>query len=128
MLIGCLLTRKGSDDQRVIKILLDSGTSSTIVSGHYCKKLGKWTVDTTTWNTKGGNFTTNYTTKLKFTLPELDANKIVTWKCHVDDSDDNNRHDMIIGRDLLAALSMSLDLVTTSYNVQKVRSTVATHQ
>ena len=33
VLIGSLFTRKGSDDQRVIKILLDSGTSSTIVSG-----------------------------------------------------------------------------------------------
>ena len=95
VLIGSLFTRKGTDDQRVIKILLDSGTSSTIVSGHYCKKLRKSTDTTTTWNTKGGNFTTNYTANLKFTLPELDANKIVTWKCHVDDSDENKslRHD-----------------------------------
>ena len=109
VLIGSLFTRKGSDDQHVIKILLDSGTSSTIVSGQHCKKLRMCTDTNTTWNTKGGNFTTKYTANVKFTLPELDANKIVTWKCHVDDSDESGRYDMIIGRDLLAALSLSLD-------------------
>ena len=109
VLIGSLFTRKGTDDQRVIKILLDSGTSSTIISGDYCKKLRKSTDSKTKWNTKGGNFTTNYTAKLKFTLPELDNNKIVTWTAHVDDSSQPHRYDMIVGRDLLKALNINLD-------------------
>ena len=63
-----------------------------------------------TWKTKGGNFLTSHTAKVDFILPELDPTKIVTWKCHVDDSDDPNpRYDVIIGRDLLSELGMLID-------------------
>ena len=37
------------------------------------------------WNTQAGNITTNLKVKVYFTLPELNATNIVTWKCHVDD-------------------------------------------
>ena len=77
VLYGTLFTRKGTEEQRVIKILCDSGTSSTIVSGAFTKKLRMKTKTNNTWNTKGGNFTTNYKAKVQITLPELDKNKIV---------------------------------------------------
>ena len=92
VMMGSLFTRNGTDEQRVIKILLDSGTSSTIISGRYCQKLRKMTETTTTWNTQGGKFTTNYIAKIKFVLPELDAKKVVMWKCHVDNGDTGNRY------------------------------------
>ena len=65
--------------------------------------------ETNTWNTKGGNFTTNYMANLQITLPELDSNKIINWSCHVDDNDEASRYDMIIGRDLLSELKLCVD-------------------
>ena len=38
VLYGTLFTRKGTEQQRVIKILCNSGTSSTIISGPITKK------------------------------------------------------------------------------------------
>ena len=38
------------------------------------------------WHTQEGNITTNMKVKIYLTLPELIPMKIVTWKCHGDDS------------------------------------------
>ena len=73
------------------------------------KKFRMKTKTNNTWNTKGGNFTTNYKAKVQITLPELDSNKIINWECHIDDNDNNNRYDMIIGRDLLSELKFCVD-------------------
>ena len=52
-------------------------------------------------------FTTSKKANIDFYLPEFRAKKIVTWKCHVNEST-NGRYDMILGRDLLTALVMDL--------------------
>ena len=52
------------------------------------------------WHTQSGNITTNLKVEVKFTLPELSATNVVTWKCHVDDSD-KGRNCMILGIDIL---------------------------
>ena len=44
---------------------------------------------------------------IEFCLTEFSATKIVTWKCHVDEST-NRRYDIIIGRDLLTTLGLDL--------------------
>ena len=111
--------RKGTHDQAPVKVLLDSGTSSTIVSGRYCKKLKQKTQKKTTWATKAGTFTTSSTAKIKLSLPELDSNKIVTWDCYVDDSTEKQRYDVIIGRDLLSVLKLNLDFDTMSISCEK---------
>ena len=38
------------------------------------------------WHKQAGNITTNIKVELDFTLPEISATNVVTWKCHVDDS------------------------------------------
>ena len=43
----------------------------------------------------------------RFFLTGIYCEKIVTWKCHVDEST-NGRYNMILGRDLLTALVMDL--------------------
>ena len=48
------------------------------------------------WRTQAGNITTNLKVDLYFTLPELSATNMVTWKCHVDYSA-KGRYDMISG-------------------------------
>lgn len=116
VLYGTMFTRKGTEQQRMIRILCDSGTSSTIVSGPFTKKLRMKKKEKNTWNTKGGNFTTNYMANVQFTLPELDSNKIINWTCHVDDSDEHSRYDMIIGRDLLSELKFCVDFGNNEIN------------
>ena len=40
-------------------------------------------------------------------LPDFSATKIVTWKCHVNEST-NDKYDMILGRYLLTALGLEI--------------------
>ena len=50
--------------------------------------------------TQEGSITTNLKLEIYFTLPELNATKIVTWNYHVDESA-KGRYDIILGIDLL---------------------------
>ena len=51
------------------------------------------------WNTQVINITNNIKVKIDFTLPALSATNVVTWNCHVYDSD-KGRYDMILGHDI----------------------------
>ena len=52
------------------------------------------------WQTQARNINTNIKVNVDFTLPELSATNVVTWKCHEDDSDKGG-YDMILVRYLL---------------------------
>ena len=92
-----------------LRILLDSGASSTILSGKYAKKLLQKMTKPQTWITQAGTIKTNKKSKVELILPELDMTKIVTWDCHMDDSLILGRYDMSIGRDFLSELCMNLN-------------------
>ena len=66
--------------------------------------------------TQGGDFLTNYKTNVESVLPELDVTESVMWGLHVDDSQKNPRHDMIICQDLL--LELKLDLCFSDYTIK----------
>ena len=55
------------------------------------------------------SITYNLKFNIYFTLPQLSAEKILTWDCHVDDSD-KGICDIIIGRDILTDLGLNLKL------------------
>ena len=57
---------KKENTETTLRVLLDSGTSSTIISGKYCDKLRQRNADPLEWNTKGGVFVTKHTAKVKF--------------------------------------------------------------
>ena len=59
------------------------------------------------WQTQTGSITTNLKVKVDFTLLALSTTNIVTWKCHVDDSD-RGRYEIILGRSLLTYLGLNL--------------------
>ena len=91
----------------LVRILLDTGASSTIIlmdaiwglNGPALKE------QTTMWNTVGGQFVTNLQCEVTFTLPEFSPSKIKHWVCHVDTKTlrKNAQYDMIIiGADLLS--------------------------
>ncbi len=58
----------------------------------------------------GGQFTTDKTGLVTFSLPEFNLKKLISWKFHVDDrSKASNTYDMIMGRDLLGKLGIILN-------------------
>jgi hypothetical protein len=58
----------------------------------------------------GGQFTTDKTGLVLFSLPELHLKKQISWKFHVDDrSKSSSTYDMIIGQDLLGELGIILN-------------------
>ena len=75
--------------------------------GKLMPKLKSKEVSKIMWETQSGNFTTSNKVNVEFCLPEFSTKKIVTWKCHIDEST-NGGYDMILGRDLLTALGMYL--------------------
>ena len=56
--------------------------------------------------------------KLEFSLSVLSVTKILTWKCHVDEST-TGRYGMIIGRDLLTKLGIHLKFSTNAIECDK---------
>ena len=59
------------------------------------------------WENQSGKFMTLKNVNVDFCLTEFSGKQIVTWKFYVDKST-NGRYDMILGRDLLTALGMSI--------------------
>ena len=105
-----MLVRKGRRQKtKPLKVLLDSGTSATIVNKKFCEKLKCKPAPKTLWKTKGGNFSTNQKVRAIFKLPEFDERKAIEWECHVDDTKGQQSYDMIIGCELLEELGMILD-------------------
>jgi hypothetical protein len=58
----------------------------------------------------GGQFTTDKTGLVTFSLPEFNLKKLISWRFHVDDrSKLSCPFDMIIGRDLLVESGITLN-------------------
>jgi Reverse transcriptase (RNA-dependent DNA polymerase) len=102
----------GNSQPQILKILLDTGTSSTIIISKYTRNLVMRNQAPTTWMTKGGLFTTKSKCLVQFSLPEFYETRVIVWNMHVDESDGPNSYDMIIGRDLLEHLGFALDFGT----------------
>ena len=83
---------------RTLKILLDSGTSTTILSVSLIPKARRNNYTTTNWYTQGGVFKTQAKETLSFQLPELYHTKTITYDMHVDDTNNSHRYDMIMVR------------------------------
>ena len=79
---------------------MDSGCSSTIVTGRMIEKLHHEKYAVMQWHKQAVNTTTKIKVKVDFTLPEISATNIITSKCHVGDSAKGG-YNMISGQYLL---------------------------
>ena len=109
----------GTDENGILRILLDTGASATIIlmdaiwglNGPVLKE------QTTMWNTVGGQLVANLKHEIPFTLSEFSTPKVIQWECHVETKTlrKNAQYDMIIGADLLSELRMEIN-----YNTQRI--------
>ena len=78
---------------------------------------------TTNWNTKGGNFQTTKKCKTTFILNEFFESRSIEWNLHVDSTPGPHRYDMIIGRDIMSELGITLNFKeqTMSWDDSTVR-------
>ena len=99
-------------EEHVLRALADTGASSSIILEDYTSKnlIKQDKASKTTWSTMNGQFTTEKTGLVKFSLPEFNLKKQITWEFHVDDrSKASDTYGMIIGRDLLGKLGIILN-------------------
>ena len=111
MIFARLSTCEGQKPEpKTIRVLLDSGASATLIEGSLVERLRQRAMPEVSWCTRGGTFNTTAKTTIHFTMPELSESKMITWSAYVDNSpNDDLSYDMIIGRDLLRELEVTLD-------------------
>ena len=119
--IQTICTRdKGKPKPKIIKILLDTGGSDSIIHENLVKKLTKIKGKKQKCSTAAGVLTTTEQVNVNLTLPELHEKQMITWKMHVTKS--NLNYDMIIERDLLSKLGM--DIMCSKCHVEWDHKTV----
>ena len=109
---------KISDEVNYIKILLDTGASSSIINKQCVEGLKLDKSKVTEWRTSAGVFTTNKQVKLNLKLPEFFQNRIITYNVHV--TENTSTYDMIMGRDMLQELGIQISFGTDSVTWDEV--------
>ena len=99
--------RKSTFKKNKINWMAD--VSGSIILEKFVRKLCMQNDTTTNWITKGANFQTSKKCKTTFILKEFYENKSIEWNLHVDSTHGPHRHDMIIGRDNMSELRITLD-------------------
>ena len=115
--VGLVYTRPGqrpTDNQKPVKILLDSGSSGSIIAKRHVKHLNCVNTGNQQWTTKAGSFKTSRKALVSFVLSELQADKVITWEFHVDE-EQTTHYDLLIGRDLLN--EVGIDLLFSSKSI-----------
>ena len=102
-------TKLGKSRYKKIRILLDSRSSGSIILEKFVHKLCMQNDTTTSWITKGGNFQTSKKCKATFILKEFFKNKSIEWNLHVDSTPSPHHYNMILGRDIMSELRITLD-------------------
>ena len=106
--------RKGKQGRHIewmgLFLLFDSGASESFVREKYVNHLKhKFVKCNDKYEIAGGTFNVSKEVKLRFSLPEFGSSKIITSKFKIDSSTNNGiGYDMIIGRDILAALGIDI--------------------
>ena len=94
-----------------LSVLFDSGSShSMIIERVVDKQQWKRMRNPVGFESCNGAFELQYKTDVILSFPELNAHRVITWQCYVDERDDNELgYDMIIGRDLMTSIGIQID-------------------
>ena len=109
--LGYIQKKKGnfkSKNSQRVRILFDTGSSGSIVHKSFVKKLKKILTQSQKWNTKGGDFVTNKKCKINLTLPAFHPKRMIDWECYVDESEQQSRYDLILGKDFLVEIGIDI--------------------
>jgi len=81
-----------NDDEppRVLRGLLDSGSTGCILLNEFTKGLNKRFGTTEQWMTKGGVFTTKAKCRVPMILPDFTRQTKIEFDCHVDPTQKSN--------------------------------------
>ena len=95
-------------NEKILRILLDSGASASIIHSSYVRK-GEFRKNDVAheWSTMAGTFKTTRRTEVKLKLPELSDTAEMSVCCHVTKQKSN--YDLILGREILRELGINLD-------------------
>ena len=96
-----ICTISGKVKYCTLKILLDSGTSATITSGSLLPKSKHKNNTATKWDTCRGVFNTQAKEAGSFQLSELDHTETITYAMNVDDTNNYQKYEMIMGREFI---------------------------
>jgi hypothetical protein len=108
---GILRTSKGNK-QEEIRILFDSGATSSFLCERLASKLHVKNTTPSVWKTGNGSIETYTYTKTHFVLPELYNDRIIEHTFHLLPTPTGD--DMIIGTDLMSDLGIKLNLQDAS--------------
>ena len=92
-----------------IRILLDSGSSGSIILEKIVHKLCMQNDTTASWITKGENFQTSKKCKITFILKEFFENKSIEWNLYVDSTPGPHQYDILLGHNIMSKLRITLD-------------------
>ena len=94
-----------------LKVLIDTGCDSSMAIEKYASNKKK--EKESNYATGSGVLKTKYESEIHFTLPEFSDKKIIKWTFNITDSKDLG-YDIIIGRDILTELGISLSFKNKS--------------
>jgi hypothetical protein len=119
------LNKKTKDLTKLTKnrILFDSGCGATLINKKIVRHWKTTESKSTKWSTKGGSFKTKRKRDIEFTLPAFHENRKITCSAYVNESHhESSNYNMIIGRDLLHSLGISLlfDTAEISWDNAKI--------
>ena len=109
---GRLNVSRGKPSPKNVRILLDSGSSSTVMCAKLAKKLKIKRTRDVKWTTMAGDVKTGYKTKTEFLLPEFFEDRLIEWDIHLTETLGN--YDMIVGRDILCELGIDINFSTST--------------
>ena len=109
ILFAKLRTSLSKKNYQVIKVLLDSGASASVIHADLVKSLHVTKERETVWNTAGGNVTTGSMCNIEFSLPEFSPTATVSYKVHMSTQKTMFlKYAMIMGRELMTELGLNI--------------------
>ena len=100
-----------------LRVLLDSGASGSMIHSSFIDPQQINSQDKTQWATMSGTFVTRGRVKVGLKLPEFDPG--ITIKTRLNVTDQKGSYDIILGRDILRKLGITLDFKNSKITMQE---------